>query len=240
MFDSKKESQGSSLPIILIVDDVTINLQILTNMLKNEKYKIMSATSGEKALSLIAETLPDLILLDVVMPGIDGFQVCEQLKKDQQTCDIPIIFLTSKTETEDILKGFSVGGIDYVTKPFEANELLARVHTHVDLKLSRDVIIRQRNDINELIHVLCHDLTNPLGAARGILEMQTSSSFERMKPILDLAIGNAIDTIDLIRNICALTENKTILKLDIYNLADLVKRSAIILKHRLDEKSISS
>ena len=127
--------------LVLIVDDVPKNLQVLGNILRNRDYNISVATSGEQALNMMEKILPDLILLDVIMPGIDGFQVCEELKASEKTKDIPVIFLTAKTQTEDIVKGFELGAADYVTKPFIKEELLARVHTLLALKNAQKKIV---------------------------------------------------------------------------------------------------
>ncbi|MBF0527188.1 MAG: response regulator [Deltaproteobacteria bacterium] len=126
-------------PLILIVDDVPMNLQVLGNTLSQENYQIAVATNGRQALSLTESVTPDLILLDVVMPEVDGFEVCRILKGDDRTKDIPIIFLTAKSESEDIVKGFELGAVDYLTKPFSTLELLARVRTHLELKKSKDM-----------------------------------------------------------------------------------------------------
>lgn len=124
--------------LILIVDDVPQNLQVLGGILKKKDYRIAAATSGIQALQMIEKVLPDLILMDIMMPEMDGFEVCRRLKEMPKVKEIPVIFLTARTETDDIIQGFSVGATDYVTKPFNAAELLARVHTHLELKRSRD------------------------------------------------------------------------------------------------------
>jgi len=133
-----KSLESQDPPLILIVDDVPINLQVLTSLLSDEDYEIAAATSGEEALFLLNTILPDLILLDVIMPDMDGFEVCEMIKASPRTEDIPIIFLTAKTEAEYIVRGFQMGAVDYVRKPFNTPELLARVHTHLELKRARD------------------------------------------------------------------------------------------------------
>ena len=120
-------------PLILMVDDVPKNLQVLGNIL-GDQYLITPAMSGEQALARVEQLMPDLILLDVMMPGIDGFETCRQIKANQKTKEIPIIFLTAKVETVDVLKGFNVGAVDYVAKPFQAEELLTRVETHISLR----------------------------------------------------------------------------------------------------------
>ncbi len=125
-------------PVVLIVDDVAVNLEILRALLEAEGWQISAATSGEEALEVVASDRPDLILLDVYMPGLNGFEVCRLLKKDDETRDIPVIFLTAAGEKEAILEGFGTGAVDYVTKPFVTPELLARVRTHIELKRHRD------------------------------------------------------------------------------------------------------
>lgn len=120
------------------MDDVPKNLQVLGNILRKKDYNIAAATSGKQALDMVGNIQPDLILLDIMMPDLNGYEVCEKLKEAAATKDIPVIFLTAKTETEDIVKGFTVGAVDYLTKPFESAELLARANTHIALKRARD------------------------------------------------------------------------------------------------------
>ncbi|MBF0451197.1 MAG: diguanylate cyclase [Candidatus Magnetomorum sp.] len=144
---SSIQSYDNSQALILIVDDLPQNLQVLGSILRKSKYQIAVATNGQQAIDVLKNISPDLILLDVMMPGIDGHEVCRRLKEQDSTRDISIIFLTAKSETDDIVKGFELGAVDYITKPFNATELLARVKTHVELKKNRDVIL---NLIDEL------------------------------------------------------------------------------------------
>lgn len=125
-------------PKILIVDDEPINVLIAQKILQKKDYDVITAASGAEALEKIKETPPDLILLDIMMPEMNGFEVCNQLQKNQKTKDIPVIFLTAVAEKESIVKGFEVGGVDYLTKPFNNLELLARVKAHISLKLASD------------------------------------------------------------------------------------------------------
>ena len=124
--------------LILIVDDISRNIHVLGSMLKEKDYRISAATSGKQALEILEGLKPDIILLDIMMPEMDGFEVCQKIKANPEAKDIPVIFLTALTDMENILKGFAVGGIDYVTKPFHSEELLARVNTHLELKRARD------------------------------------------------------------------------------------------------------
>jgi adenylate cyclase len=118
---------------ILIVEDTPANIQTLTATLKERGYQISVATNGRQALDIVGKVRPDLILLDVMMPEMDGFETCRRLKASEQWRQIPVIFLTAKTDTADIVKGFELGAVDYVAKPFNAHELLARVNTHLTI-----------------------------------------------------------------------------------------------------------
>ncbi len=125
---------------ILIVDDEPKNIQLLGNILTNEAYEVEFATDGEGALEWVAGKKFDLILLDVMMPGMDGYTVCRKIKSNDERKNIPIIFLTAKSESEDIVEGFNVGGSDYITKPFKTPELLARIKMHVEMKTLRGLL----------------------------------------------------------------------------------------------------
>ena len=125
---------------ILIVDDVIENIQVAMNILKEDNYNFSYAKNGEDALSLCKENDFDLILLDIMMPGIDGYEVCKRLKADLNYSDVPIIFLTAKVDTDSMAHGFEVGAVDYILKPFHANELLARVKTHLELFKAKQIL----------------------------------------------------------------------------------------------------
>jgi DNA-binding response OmpR family regulator len=131
---------------ILVVDDNQENLKVISSFLKEKQYRIALATDGESAIKILENNKIDLILLDIMMPGMDGFEVCQILKEKQETKDIPVIFLTARTETDDIVKGFQIGGVDYITKPFRKEELYARVQNHIQLKLVRDFLIKSELD----------------------------------------------------------------------------------------------
>ena len=127
---------------ILIVDDVVDNIRVAMNILKEESYDLSFADNGSEALRLIFDSsIPfDLILLDIMMPTVNGFEVCRKLKENYATADVPIIFLTAKTDIDAVSKGFDLGGVDYITKPFHANELLARVRTHLELHQAKELL----------------------------------------------------------------------------------------------------
>jgi len=133
--------------LILIVDDQPENIDILSDILK-DKYDLSVAINGEKALKVTDQVKPDLILLDIMMPVMDGYSVCERLKSNKKTENIPIIFLTAKSQTDDIVKGFNLGAVDYVLKPFSPVELRARIKTHLDLQHSHKVLRQQNEELN--------------------------------------------------------------------------------------------
>lgn len=137
-------------PLILIVDDVTKNIQVVGSTLKDQGYRIAAANNGIKAIEIAQEVEPDLILLDVMMPELDGFETCKRLKSIENTKDIPIIFLTAKVEPEDIIKGFELGAVDYITKPFNLYELKARIKTHIELKVTKDQLIEKNEILKKL------------------------------------------------------------------------------------------
>jgi len=129
---------------ILIVDDVVDNIQVAMNILKEDNYEFSYALNGEDALKLLKGASFDLVLLDIMMPGIDGYEVCRRIKEDPLLLDIPVIFLTAKVDIDSISTAFEAGGIDYITKPFHADELLARVKTHINLYKAQK-LLKQNN-----------------------------------------------------------------------------------------------
>jgi len=161
--------------LILIVDDTSRNLQVLGAMLKEAGYRIALAQSGQQALEAAQKTPPDLILLDVIMPELDGFETCKQLKENPSTREIPVIFLTARIEIEDIVKGFELGAVDYVTKPFNATELLARVESHLGRILLQRALTQRVEEIGRMKReheaFLRHELRNRIAPIMGYSQM---------------------------------------------------------------------
>lgn len=149
MNNEENQESINNKPLILLVDDVPQNIQVLYQILDMGEYSFGIATSGKETLQMVKKKLPDLILLDIMLEDIDGFEVCEQLKKDPETAAVPIIFLTAKVGVEDKVKGFKLGALDYITKPFEDAEVVARVHTHIQLKKSIDIIKEYNQQLKE-------------------------------------------------------------------------------------------
>ncbi len=166
---------------ILIVDDQEKNLQVLGTMLSNLGFEIMSATSGEEALRRLTVRPADLILLDALMPGLDGFEVCRQIHGQPELAEIPIIFLSAADDKSFIVRALEAGAVDYVTKPFNRAELVSRVRTHLALKQARDRLRRLAEDKDELLGILAHDLKNHLGG----MQMSAQLMHDRTKDFAD-------------------------------------------------------
>jgi signal transduction histidine kinase len=162
MTDINKSTEKQKKPLILIAEDIPQNLEVVCNILRKEEYRLAMAGNGRQALEMVPNVLPDLILLDIMMPEMDGLEVCRHLQKDPVTKDIPVIFLTAKAETADIVKGFELGAVDYVTKPFKGTELLARVRTHLELKFSREALKELNATKDKFFSIIAHDLKDPL------------------------------------------------------------------------------
>ncbi|MEZ4674215.1 MAG: response regulator transcription factor [Caldilineaceae bacterium] len=138
-------------PVILLVDDSPANVHLLVQSLTQEHFKVLVAENGASALESVRYALPDIILLDVVMPGMDGFVTCQRLKENPATRDIPVIFLTALDEAVDKVRGFRVGGVDYITKPLQTTEVVARVRTHLSLRELRQALEVQNEQLEDRV-----------------------------------------------------------------------------------------
>ncbi len=194
------------IPLILVADDVPKNLQLLGNILRDEiASELAFATNGSQVLSFVNKIRPDLILLDVMMPEMDGFETCRQLKMNEDTKDIPVIFLTARVDTEDIVKGFRLGAVDYVTKPFESVELVARVRTHLAIKQMRDDLVELNNTKDKFFSIISHDLKNPMGAILTLAEILSTRfdtfTAERQNVLIQTMYESAKASFNLLDNL---------------------------------------
>jgi signal transduction histidine kinase len=158
--------------LILVVDDNPANIKVLFDFLQGSSFRVFVAKSGESALEKIEETTPDLILLDILMPGIDGFETCRRLKENPKTKNVPIIFMTALSEPSDKVKGLDLGAIDYITKPIEHEEALARINVHLQLRKSQLRLIQEEKmySLGQLVAGIAHEINNPINYIYGNIE----------------------------------------------------------------------
>ena len=190
---------------ILIVDDVAKNIQVLANYLKQEGYNLNFAQNGPEALKHAQHKPFDLILLDIMMPDMDGFEVCRQLKKKNSTKNIPVIFITAKTDIDSITRSFETGGVDYITKPFNGAELIARVKTHLNLKDKENKLKELNETKDKLFSIIAHDLRNPFFNLMGLSDLLGNNINDYSKDeIVDMANAMSISAkqgYDLLENL---------------------------------------
>ena len=195
------------IPIILIVDDVPANLKILANLLEHEGYEVRPVLSGAHALEAAEKEKPDLILLDIMMPDMDGFEVCRLIKENQNLNDVPIIFISALNSTKDIVRALTTGGVDYITKPFRAEEVKARAATHLKLSRQRNEIEKQKIELQKLnatkdkfFSIIAHDLRGPFSGFLGLTEIMVEGlSDMTMDEIQEIAEGMKISATNLSR-----------------------------------------
>lgn len=175
---------------LLIVDDVQTNVLLLKALLSKEGYGVLIANNGQEALTIARQELPDLILLDVMMPGMDGFEVAQRLEEDELVSNIPIIFLTALDDTESIVRGFKLGASDFISKPFRKEELMVRIRHQLTLVAARRIIMEQKAELektiagrDKLYSVIAHDLRSPMASMKMLLNtIMMSVTREQMDP----------------------------------------------------------
>lgn len=231
----------SETPHILVADDHEQNLQMVGEVLAREiECELSFATDGPQALESVRANQPDLVLLDVVMPGMNGFEICDALKKDPATADIPILFLTAKNDVADIVTGFQKGGADYLTKPVNHAELIARVKTHLEIRRSSRLVAQKNEELNRLVQILCHDLANPIGALSGFFE----ACRDDRQPFLDAwdtlarTTTQAMDIVSFVREMHGLEEGRYDLQLVDFPLDAAVEGAQNNVQHLFRAKDI--
>jgi len=208
----KKKYSTEIPPTVLIVDDNANNIKVIALSLRAHNYKIVIATNGKDAIEMVEKIRPDLILLDIMMPEMDGYQTCEIIKSDKKNENIPVLFLTALNSSESIVKGFEAGGVDFISKPFNQNELISRVKTHVALKKTRDDLetaMENLSNLNSLkdkiFSVIGHDLRSPLGGVRMTLQFLFESKKglcpEECLSNFDMMIKTTDEIINLLENL---------------------------------------
>ena len=205
---------------ILIVDDVMSNVLLLKVLLTNEKFAIATANNGQQALEQVDKEHPDLVLLDVMMPDLSGFEVAQRLKSNPDTADIPIIFLTALNSTTDIVKGFQVGANDFISKPFNKEELIIRVTHQISLVAAKRIILKKTEELqrtiagrDKLYSVIAHDLRSPMGSIKMVLNMlilnlPAEKIGDEMYELLTMANQTTEDVFSLLDNLLKWTKSQ--------------------------------
>ena len=223
---------------LLVVDDVQTNVLLLKALLSKEGYGILVATNGQEALEVIRNENPDLILLDVMMPGMDGFEVAERLKSEEYRCEIPIIFLTALDDTQSIVNGFKLGAGDFISKPFRKEELMVRIKHQLSLVAARRIIEEKNEELRKTIagrdkmySVIAHDLRSPMASMKMLLNtIMMSVEKDKIDPdifdMLEMSNKTSEEVFSLLDNLLKWTKSQlgklTVIpqKLDISGLAD--------------------
>lgn len=247
----------NSQPYVLLIDDNPKNLQILNNFLREQNYRTAIAKSGEAALTSVLIDKPDLILLDIMMPLMDGFEVCQRLKDNPETADIPVIFVTALTETNNKLKGFQVGGVDYITKPFHKEEVVARIETHLTLKRQKDELQRlnrELEDINKklmaaneskdrLFSIIGHDMRGPLSNILNLLRLLDDDALtpEERKELIEESLRSLRYTYDMLENLLFWAKSQKaelVMNPEPLQLSEIVEENIVLMETLVRDKGI--
>jgi signal transduction histidine kinase len=203
---------------ILLVDDDRLNRRILSAILQPEGFEVIEAESGEQALERYAATPPDLVLLDVVLPGINGFEACRKLRSTYGDSAAPVIFITAKSESDDVVEGLAAGGVDYLPKPIRAKEALARIRTHLQIRgllaeqrLLVDQLSKANSAKNKFLGMAAHDLRNPLASIRGLAEFMRDGVVGPLTP----------DQLDLVKTIHSASQEMLLLVNELLDVATI-------------------
>jgi DNA-binding response OmpR family regulator len=180
--NNQSKNTAPAMPVILLVDDNAINLQMLHQTLTGRNYKLLSARSGEDALRIAQKAVPDLILLDIMMPGIDGYETCVRLKANEATRNAVIIFLTALQDTKEKVRGLSLGAVDFITKPFDPDEVVARVSRQLEVHSKQKILLEKNHQLaGQLEEVLRSDLTHSASHYEKIQSLISSGESERVE-----------------------------------------------------------
>jgi two-component system, sensor histidine kinase and response regulator len=232
-------------PLIFVVDDTELNLKVVKGILKEKDYRIMLIQDSTMVFDMVKEMKPDLILLDIMMPELDGYDVCKKLKEDLDVKEIPVIFLTAKTDTNSIISGFQIGGVDYITKPFRREELLARVQNQLDLYMAKNELKESNLTRDKLFSIISHDLRGPISSIMGILKNMVNQKESMSSELMDemiLELSKSVEnTYMLLENLLAWAKSQSnSIKLDplVYELKPVFKECVDILEDLWKKKSI--
>jgi two-component system sensor histidine kinase/response regulator len=230
---------------ILIVDDIPQNIKVLGASLRKEGYEIEVALSGKEALEWVSEKPFDLILLDIMMPEMDGFEVCKKLKAMPEASKIPVIFLTAKYDSDSVIKGFNAGAVDYLTKPFASEELMMRVKTHLTLRQRTQELERLNMSKDKFFSIIAHDLVNPFHSLLGLSDVLAQNydnyTNDERKTIIEYIRQGAQNGYKLLSELLEWSrENlqKSALKLKPFSLADAVNEVIDSIRYAAQKKEL--
>ena len=231
-----------------MVDDDRLNLRILSGILRGEGYVLAEADSGEKALELYATFQPDLVLLDVVMSGINGFDTCRRLRERYGDGAAPVIFITAKTQSDDVVEGFLAGGVDYLPKPFRPNEAVARIRTHLNNRVLSeqqkslvDQLSKANQSKNRFLGMAAHDLRNPLASIRGLSEFLQDDSLGTLNAeqldlvkMIHMTSHQMLDLVNELLDVATIESGELKIRVEPTSIVELIERAV----HLMNMESI--
>ena len=232
-------------PDILIVDDVSANLKVLSDILKEKGYKVRPVPGGELALKAIEKEKPDLILLDIMMPGMGGMEVCRRLKENDKYKDIPILFISALSDKADVVKALECGGMDYITKPFMAGEVLARVEIHLKIFQQKNELMQMNAEKDKFFTIIAHDLRGPFNGFLGLTELMATGinklSADDLSGIAGKMYASANNLYKLLTNLLEWSKMQrglTEYNPENINVADVINYSADVFRETASQKEI--
>ena len=195
---------------ILIIDDNPDIRNLIQVILKPYDLEVLLADSGPAGFEILRRQNVELIILDIILPGMDGYEICRTLKENPETREIPVIFLSVKDETESLVRGLKIGAVDYISKPFHHDEFIARIKVHLELYKNKDLLRRQLEENKQLIHILSHDLKNPIGSAQSFLELleDDPDDLEECLEYAKMGLDQGLQIITLVRDFMALKDKR--------------------------------
>lgn len=237
---------------ILVVDDTLSNLRLLERMLGERGYKVRPVRSGEAALRAARASAPDLILLDINMPGMNGYEICRQLKADESLRDIPVLFISALSETDDKLRAFEAGGVDYVNKPFQFDEVYARIRTHLELRQQRRQLEENYTRLRDLerlrdslTHMIAHDMKSPLLATQLAIDLIGKTAAREDARIAELvgvagaSVSMLVELVSQMLDVSRMEAGKLELRRARVDLVDMARKAVDALKLQADRRSVT-
>ncbi|MEE8442041.1 MAG: hybrid sensor histidine kinase/response regulator [Spirochaetia bacterium] len=232
-------------PLILLVDDNANNLGVLYSYLDAEQFTVLVSQSGERGVELARREKPDLILLDILLPGMSGFETCVRLKELPETTEIPVIFISALTDVDDKVRAFHAGGVDYITKPFQQEEVLARINTHLTIKRQKEELNRLNATKDRFFSIIAHDLRGPFMGLLGALELLRDSGSDLDENATHELIVNLYETSErtyhLLENLLewARSQQRSVkVAPELLAVGELVRETVDLFQSSADQKNI--